>query len=296
MAPAFAFFAACCWGTSAILVRLGLQHMRSTTGTFLSLSVSFVLIMVLTLVLDIDSLVAIPAIAFGWIALQGVLNFVVGRFLNMTGVSLAGASRVTPIVAVSPLFAATFAFFFLGERPTPPLIAGTLCIVAAIVLIVSQGLRDAGQQVGGGKGVLIGCLLALCAALGYGANNVVSKEVVTNYTTPLVASSMALLFGAIYLFPMAFRSLPELVRVPRREVGFIALSGIGQGLGVASMMTALSKAPVVVVSPIGSMNPLIALVLAHLFLGRMERITPRIVVGTLLAISGVALVILGRNL
>lgn len=296
MAPAFAFLAACCWGTAAVLNRLGLRHMHSTTATFISMIVSFILIMILTLIFDFNSLVALPAIAFGWIALQGLLNFVFGRFLNMTSVGMAGASRATPIIAVSPLFAATFAFVFLGERPTLLLILGTLSIIAGVVLIVSQSLADAGNRADGGKTMLLGCLVALGAAIGYGAGNVVSKQILTNYATPLVVSSMALMFGTVYLFPMAFRSLPEVKRAPRREVGFITMSGILQGLGVASMMTALSKAPVVVAAPIGSMNPLVALGLAAIFLKQLERITPRIIVGTVMAVVGVVLVILGRNL
>ena len=128
------------------------------------------------------------------------------------------------------------------------------------------------------------------------AGNVVSKEIVTNYATPLVTSSMSLLFGTFYLFPMAFRTLPEVKHAPRREVGFITVAGVLQGLGVTSMMTALSRIPVVVAAPIGSLNPLIALILAFFLLRQLERITPRIIIGTILAVAGVVLVILGRNL
>lgn len=296
MAVAFAFAAACCWGTAAIFTRLGLQHMRSTAGTFISLVTSFVLVMSLALIFDFRNLVAIPLIAFAWLALQGLLNFVVGRFLNMTGVSLAGASRATPIVAVSPLFAATFAFFFLRERPTVPLIFGTLAIIAAVVLIVRESLRGAGERATGNRRVLLGCSLALTAALGYGANNVITRQVVSTYTTPLVAASIALLFGMVYLFPLAFPSLPELKRVPGMEIRFVALAGVLQGLGATSMFFALSKAPVVVAAPIGSLNPIVTLFLARVFLRRMERVTAGIVVGTLLVMGGVMLVILGRNM
>ena len=276
--------------------RLGLRHMHSTTATFISMIVSFVLIFILVLIFDFDNLVTLSAVAFGWFALQGLLNFVFGRFLNMTSIGLAGASRATPIISVSPLFAATFAFIFLGERPTTVIILGTVLIISAIVLIVSQSLSDANQRTSGGRTVLLGCLVAFGAAIGYGAGNVVSKEIVTNYATPLVTSSMSLMFGTLYLFPMAFRTLPEVKRAPRREVGFITASGILQGLGVTSMMTALSKIPVVVAAPIGSLNPLIALILAYFLLKQMERITPRIIIGTVLAVAGVVLVVLGRNL
>jgi len=270
--------------------------MHPTTGTFISLVVSFVLIMALTLAFDLDGLRAIPAIAFGWLAVQGVLNFLMGRFLNMTGVSLAGASRATPVVAMSPLFAAVFAFLFLGERPTLLLVVGTLSVITGVALIVRESLRDAQKNASGDKKVLLGSLLALGAAVAYGVNNVITREVVSIYTTPLAAASIALLFGAVYLFPISFRSLPELRWVPRGDIRFIALSGAAAGIGNTSMFFALSKVPVVVAAPIGAVNPLVALLLSHIFLKRLERVTASIVVGTLLVVGGVVLVILGRNL
>jgi drug/metabolite transporter (DMT)-like permease len=172
---------------------------------------------------------------------------------------------------------------------------GTASIIGAIALIVSQSLSDAGARADGRKTMLIGCLAGLGAAVGYGASNVVTKEVVTNYTTPLVASTLALMFGTLYLFPIAFRNLPELRHSSRHGIGYIALGGVLQGTGVTLMMTALSKAPVVVATPIGSLNPLVALILAQIFLKQMERITPRIVIGTALVVAGVVLVIVGRN-
>lgn len=296
MAPVFAFLAACCWGTAAVLNRLGLRHIHTTTGTFISMVVSFIFILVVTLIAGLDSLLVVPALAFGWLALQGVLNFVIGRFLNMTSVGMAGASRATPIISISPLFAAVFAFIFLGERPNVYLILGTLSIIGAVALIVSQSLSDAGGKADGRKTTLIGCLAGLGSAIGYGASNVVTREVVTNYTTPLVASTLALMFGTLYLFPMAFRNLSELRNTSVHGIGYIALGGMLQGVGVTLMMTALSRAPVVVATPIGSLNPLVALVLAQIFLKQMEHITPRIIVGTVLAVGGVVLVVLGRNL
>ncbi|HZC03347.1 MAG TPA: EamA family transporter, partial [Gammaproteobacteria bacterium] len=73
-------------------------------------------------------------------------------------------------------------------------------------------------------------------------------------------------------------------------------AGICQGLAVASLFQALSRAPVTVVSPINASNPLITLVLAHLFLRRLESINSALVVGTLLSVGGVALVVLGASI
>ena len=65
---------------------------------------------------------------------------------------------------------------------------------------------------------------------------------------------------------------------------------------MALLYFALSKAPVVVISPVVAISPLVSLALAHLFLQRLEKITVRTVVGTLLVVLGVAIVALSRNI
>jgi drug/metabolite transporter (DMT)-like permease len=126
------------WGSSAIFVRLGLSKMPSTTGTLFSLIVSFVLIMVITLVLDYDSLWTIPTIAFGWLALLGVTNYAFGRLMNFSAVNLAGVNRATPLISISPLISTLLALLFLDERPPFIVVVGTVATVAGVVLIVSE--------------------------------------------------------------------------------------------------------------------------------------------------------------
>ena len=53
------------------------------------------------------------------------------------------------------------------------------------------------------------------------------------------------------------------------------------------MFQALSRGPVVVLSPVVSTNPLFTLLFASIFLRGVERITPRVVAGALLVVGGV---------
>ena len=71
---------------------------------------------------------------------------------------------------------------------------------------------------------------------------------------------------------------------------WFGLSGILSASGVAFLYIAMSNAPVVVVSPVIAINPLVTLVLAHFFLQRLERITARTLLGTALVVGGVVVV------
>lgn len=132
-----AFLAACGWGTSAIFVRLALQHMPATAGALLSLVSGSLLIFSLALLVNFDAIPTLPAIAFGWFALVGFIQYPMGRFFNYRSIHLAGVARASPLLATSPLFATIWAVTLGGERPGLLTIMGGLAIVTGVALIVS---------------------------------------------------------------------------------------------------------------------------------------------------------------
>ena len=138
---AFGLMAATCWGFSAILVRLGLQHLRPTTGTWTSLVPGGILVMSLAVVFNLDDITTLAAIAFFWFALGGLFAFALGRFLNAVSIQKAGVARATPLFSTAPLFATILAIIFLGETVTLWLLLGTVTIVTGIILITSEQLR-----------------------------------------------------------------------------------------------------------------------------------------------------------
>ena len=80
---------------------------------------------------------ALSSTAIGWIALLGLLNYLLGRFLNFNSIRLAGVSRAAPLLAVAPLVAVTLGVLLGGESLSPLIALGTLTIVGGVVLIVT---------------------------------------------------------------------------------------------------------------------------------------------------------------
>ena len=135
---AFAVLAASCWGVSAILVRLGVESLRPTTGTWVSLIPGAILVMALALAFNLDEITTLAAFAFLWFALGGLLNFALGRLLNTISIQRVGVARATPLFSVAPLFATILAVVFLNETVTPWLLLGTVAIVSGVALITSE--------------------------------------------------------------------------------------------------------------------------------------------------------------
>ena len=112
-------------------------------------------------------------------------------------------------------------------------------------------------------------------------------------------SAISLLFGVILLWPLAGRAAVQDLRGSGGNlglVGFAALSGLAAATAVICLYYALQWAEVVVVSPIVSTNPLITLLLAQIFIARLENITRRVLLGTTLTVMGVLVVIIGSTL
>ncbi len=126
------------FGTSAVFARLGLRFMRSGTGTLVSLVVGVILTTSIAVSLHWKEMLALPAVAFLWLALSGLINFPLGRLLNFTGVSMVGVSRSAPIVGSSPLWATALAVGIGGESLNLPIALGTAAIIGGLALILSQ--------------------------------------------------------------------------------------------------------------------------------------------------------------
>ncbi len=125
-------------GASSVFARIGLQYMRPTTGTFISLLVGILITLTISLAFHTDAILALSGIAFGWFLLTGVLNFVLGRLLNFTSVSRIGVAKSATIVGSAPLFTAILAITVGGETMNLYILTGTLVIIGGIALIVGQ--------------------------------------------------------------------------------------------------------------------------------------------------------------
>ncbi len=144
--------------------------------------------------------------------------------------------------------------------------------------------------------LIIGAAAALLSVLGYAGSQVVTRSLLTaDETPPQVGSTITLFIGMLILGAASARSLRKDIRAPRAALIWISLAGILASTGAFFSFFALDLAPVVLVSPIFTVNPLVTLVLAAVFLRQVERITLRVYVGAVLVIVGVMLVILSNQ-
>ena len=136
----FAFLATLGFGSSAVFARLGLQEISLKIGTLISVTTSFLFTAVFMLAFNAADIPLVTGIAFLWFLAYGLITFPIARFLNYKSLNMAGATRVTPILALNPIFATILAMWLLGERPNLLIGMGVLVTVIGLGLIVSEQL------------------------------------------------------------------------------------------------------------------------------------------------------------
>lgn len=133
-----AITAALGWGASAIFARLGLQGIKTSTGTLISMLSSVLLVGSLALILNFDDVVHLSPMALLWFGLIGLLNYALGRQFNYSSIRYVGATQASVLFSSSPVFAMVLAVTLLGESVNPAIIIGTLIIVAGLYLVVTS--------------------------------------------------------------------------------------------------------------------------------------------------------------
>ena len=121
---------------------------------------------------------------------------------------------------------------------------GTPIIVGGILLVVMP--RRGGGQTPQMEVRKLGYLLAIGGSMAFVSRDAISRHVLgaLALAPPFVVSGFALVIGGAILFAFIHRSVINSVRnLPMKYVWICCLAGLLQGLAVASLFHALSRAP-----------------------------------------------------
>jgi DME family drug/metabolite transporter len=275
-----ALFTAFTFGLAPVAIKHAYEQ-GGTTGTGLMLQLLAAVAVNVALIPLVDprweALTPAAVLAF---VLGGLSGNALGRRWSFVSVQLLGASRSSAIRGISPLFTAIVAAIAFQETVTLQRWAAIGAIVVGAVLVT--------WQPGGGRSQWLGTgvLYALGAALGYGLRPVFVKYGLNLEGTPMAASLIGSLAALAWV--MAREDRKGIVFRPR-ELSFwyfLASAFLGAA-GMASLFFAVAQGDLSFVYPLSSTGPLFAVVFTFLFLKGVERLTWRVVAGSVLIVAGV---------
>jgi drug/metabolite transporter (DMT)-like permease len=237
-------------------------------------------------------LFSLPLFGATMLVLSGVVGVGLGDVLYIWSMRVIGAARTMPIAGSYPLLTLAPAVFLLGESVTPGVVGGVVSIVCGATMLAvppQVGWRSIAMLFFGKE--RLGLVLAVVTAFTWAFSTTVLKLGLAELDT-LVSTIIRLFTASLSLLLIAAvveRGSVNVRRIDRSAwmwLGFITVAGtVSTFLFVVSVQYGgAAKA-----SALTATAPLFALPIAV----RMgERVTRRIVVGTLLTVAGIWLLVL----
>jgi len=234
---------------------------------------------------------------WGWMALSGVIGFVIGDALLFQAFVVIGPRLSMLLMALSPVLSTVLAWILLDEKLSAVALAGIFITVAGVAWVVTDRrngtamLPDAPPRT-----YLIGVLLGLGGALGQSGGYIASRLGLEGDFPALSGNLIRLVASNILIWGLALaaRQVPgnfQKFREHPRALLIVFFGAIfGPFIGVWLSLVAVQNAPVGVASTLTSLMPIFLLPLSWFFF--KERITARSIVGTILAVVGTAVLFL----
>jgi drug/metabolite transporter (DMT)-like permease len=197
-----------------------------------------------------------------------------------------GAQSVVVLLTLGQVLTVVLALFWLGERPSAGQCLGIVLVLIGVAIVM--WVRLSGEdQTSKFSGLAWGLAAVVCMAVSV----IIAKEGL-EYADSLEAAFIRMLSGTggILLFAMATRQMDSSLRhllEPRFFLLFIFSVFVVTFGGFWLSLVAIEKTDVSIANTLNSTEPLFVLPIAALVL--REEITAWVVVGSALAVIGIAL-------
>ena len=228
-----------------------------------------------------------------WLSLSGIIGLSLGDAFLFQALVSVGPRLGTLLLSLAPIFGSIIAWVFFGEILTALQITGIVLALAGIAWVVLSHEEPPNTPRGHTRrGVLFGVLAGLGQAIGL----VLSKQGMFGEFSPFQANAIRMLAAVIFIwgwtaFDGKLVATFTALRDKPRVIGLIALGAVvGPLLGVSASLLAVQNAEVGVASTLMALPPVIILPISYFVL--KEKIGWQAILGTVLAIAGVAVLFL----
>lgn len=255
----FAFGSAFFAGVTAILAKCGIRKTDSVVATAVR---------------------TIVVLAFSWMMVfvagsQGQIGAIDGKtllFLVLSGLStgaswlcyfralqLGDINKVVPIDKSSTILTIILAFIFLHESISLPKAIGIVLIAAGTFLMIEKKDVEPGQQKGK-SWILYAAGSAVFASLTSILGKIGISNVESNLGTAVRTCVVLLMAWVMVLVTGKQHTIRD---IPKKELGFICLSGIATGASWMCYYKALQDGPASVVVPVDKLGILVTVAFSY---------------------------------
>jgi drug/metabolite transporter (DMT)-like permease len=228
-----------------------------------------------------------------WLSLSGVIGLSLGDAFLFQSLVSVGTRIGTLLLSLAPIFGSIIAWIFFGEILSGLQMTGIVLALAGIAWVVASHQEPPDTPRGHTRrGVIFGILAGLGQAVGL----VLSKQGMSGGLSPFQANEIRMLAAVGFSWALAMiagkaGSTFQDLRGKPRILGLLAIGAfVGPVLGVVSSLVAIQYVEIGIASTLNALTPVIILPISYFVL--KEKVGWQALVGTLLAIAGVAILFL----
>jgi drug/metabolite transporter (DMT)-like permease len=297
----YGIITALCWAVGIFPFTLSTKYFQATHINLMRLILAMLLLSPFIIIKENISLANLfwfpGAQNWIWLGLSGIVGLALGDYFSFSAFRAIGARNSSIFSTLAPGTAIIFGYFLLGEHVNLIGITGIAVTITGIVFISLQK-KDTTSEMS-----LLGIGYAIGAALCQGAGLVLAKKAYENNPieiAPFHAAWLRVMASVVVLLLFAFMS-QQIKPITRNIVKYENRKGLlylslgtlsGTVLGLTFAMQTITTIDSAVAQTIFSLVPVFAIPLAYVF--HKERITLPIIIGALIAISGV-IILIWRN-
>lgn len=283
--------AALCFGVASTTFTLAGRKFGASFSMALSLFISLFFLLPLHQMMQ-GEVFPVAASSQKWLVLglSSLAGFVISSIFLLRAFQYIGPRLSMLMGSTTPIFAALLAWISRGQGLPVHAIVGIALVIGGVFWVISEngfhGIESDNADYS--KGLL----LAVAAAIGQGASFVLMSEGVADGFPAMSAGIIRTVVGMVLLW--AFIALRGKLRVnlelilasPRALAWLILASLSGPVVGTTLVLLSLQLTSVGISSTLTGTTPIFLIPIAYVVFG--ECVTARAVVGTLVAIAGVA--------
>jgi drug/metabolite transporter (DMT)-like permease len=256
---------------------------------------------------QLGQLVVFPTVALTWLAGQGIVHFVLGRYCNYKSNQLMGVNLAAPVVQLQVPFAMMLAVATLHEKFTVLQVFGSALMLGGSFITQSNTgkatrpsrlrpavARQQNPEPAFRPRVLSGYLFALGAAVCYGASPLMARQAFLSAPGAGTAAGGCLAYAAATLFFALTLLKPgswtDIWSTKRENLPWFLSSAVLVAVSQAFVYASLAVAPLMVVTPILQLSLVFRLVLSQWINREHEVMNRAVIIGAVTAVLGSILV------
>ena len=280
-AAASAFFA----GITAVRAKCGIRQTDSTVATALRTCVVLVMAWVMVPVSgQWAGVQAITGKAMLFLVLSGLCTGA-SWLCYFRALQIGDINRVVPVDKTSTVLTILLALIFLGEGVTPVKVAAMVLILAGTWLMIEKK-RNTAAASSGHAWFWYAAGSAFFASLTSILGKIGVSDIGSNLGTAIRTTVVLVMAWVMVVLEGKQNKVQQ---VPRRELGFLCLSGLATGASWLCYYRALQDGPASVVAPVDKLSILVTVAFSAIVFG--EKLSRRAAFGLALNVAGTLLML-----